>query len=52
MINFCKVLLATILHIDVIPSGRLFMKIKNKRGPNTDPCGTPDVFSLIRRLTI
>ena len=31
---------AKILHIDIIPSGRSFMWIKNKRGPNTDPCGT------------
>ena len=30
-----------------IPSGRSFMKIQTKRGPNTDPCGTPNFSHLI-----
>ena len=34
------------LRIGVILSGRSFMKIKNKRGPNTDPCGTPEFILL------
>ena len=34
------------LHNDVIPSGRSFMKIKNKRGPKTDPCVTPEFIFL------
>ena len=29
-----------ILHIDIIPSGR------NKRGPNRDPCGMPELNFL------
>ena len=37
---------AKILHIDAIPSRRSFMKIKNKRGPNTDPFGTPEFIFL------
>ena len=37
---------AKILHIDVIPSGRSFMQIKNKRGPNADSCETPEFISL------
>ena len=37
---------AKILHSDVIPSGRSFMKTKNKRGPNTGPCGTPEFIFL------
>ena len=28
----------------VIPSGKSFTYIKNKSGPNTDPCGTPEFF--------
>ena len=35
------------LHIDVTPSGRPFMKIKNKRGPSTDHCGT-SVFIFLQ----
>ena len=31
---------------DVIPSGRSFMKINNKRDPYTDPCGTPKFIFL------
>ena len=38
---------AKTLHIDVTPSGRPFMKIKNKRGPSTDPCGT-SVFIFLQ----
>ena len=30
------------LHNHAIPSGRSFIKIKNKRGPNIDPSGTPE----------
>ena len=41
-----EVSLAKISHIDVIPSGRSFMQIKNKRGPNTDTYGTPEFISL------
>ena len=33
---------AKILHIDIIPSANSFIYIKDKRGPNTDPCGTPE----------
>ena len=32
---------ANILHIDFEPTGRSFMKIKNNKGPKTEPCGTP-----------
>ena len=41
-----EVSLAKISYIDVIPSGRSFMQIKNKRSPNTDTCGTPELISL------
>ena len=27
---------------DLILSGRSLMKIRNRTGPKTDPCGTPD----------
>ena len=37
---------ATILHIDIIPSGKSFIYIKNKRGPYTDPRGTPEFAFL------
>ena len=37
---------AMILHIDIIPSGNSFIYIKNKRGPNTDPWGTPEFIYL------
>ena len=38
---------AKILHIDIIPSGKSFIYIKDKRGPNTDPWGTP-VFIFLQ----
>ena len=38
---------AKILHIDIIPSGESFIYIKNKRGPNTDPCGTLEFIFLL-----
>ena len=38
---------AKTLHIDVTPSGGPFMKIKNKRGPSTDHCGT-SVFIFLQ----
>ena len=37
---------ANILHDEFIPSGRSLMYIKNKIGPSTDPCGTPDIIFL------
>ena len=37
---------AKTLHI-VIPSGGPFMKIKNKRGSNTDPCDTREFIFLL-----
>ena len=37
---------ARILHIDVTPSRRSFIKIKNRRGPNTDPCEIPKFIFL------
>ena len=33
---------AKILQIDVIPSGKSFIQVRNKRGPNRDRCGTPE----------
>ena len=33
---------ANILHMEVITSGKSFIYIRNKSGPNTDPCGTPE----------
>ena len=33
----CEVSSAKILHTDIILSGKSFIYIKNKRGPNTDP---------------
>ena len=41
-----EVLSANILHIDIIPSGKSFIYIKDNRGPNTDPWGTPDFIFL------
>ena len=41
-----EVLSAKILHIDTILFGKLFIYIKNKRGPNTDPWGTPEFLFL------
>ena len=35
---------AKILHMEVIPSGKLFIYIKNKSGPNTDLCITPELL--------
>ena len=35
---------ANILHNEFIPSGRSFMYSKNKSGPSTNPCGTPDII--------
>ena len=32
--------------MEVIPSGKSFIYIKNKSGPNTDPCGTPEFIFL------
>ena len=40
------------LHMEVIPEVKSFLYIKNKIGPNTDPCDTPGFFSPIRSLTI
>ena len=37
---------AKILRIGVIPSGRSFIKIKKKIGPDTDPSGTPEFIFL------
>ena len=37
---------AEILHIEVILLGKSFIYIKNKSGPNTDPCGTPEFYFL------
>ena len=37
---------AKILHKEAIPSGESFIYIKNKSGPNTDPCGTPEFIFL------
>ena len=35
---------------DLIVSGRSLMKIRNRTGPKTDPCGTPDrMLSLMQR---
>ena len=33
---------AKILHIEINPSGRSFVQIKNNGGPNTDPCRSPE----------
>ena len=48
LINFEKKELssAKILHIDIIPSGKSFMYIKNKSGPNIDTCDTPEFIFL------
>ena len=37
-----EVLLAKISHIDIKPSGKPFIYIKNKSGSKIDPCGTPE----------
>ena len=37
---------AKILHIEVNPSGRSFMEIKNNSGPSTNPCGSPEFIFL------
>ena len=42
-----EVLSAKILHIDIILSGKSFIYIKKKRGPNTDPWGTPEFIFLL-----
>ena len=39
-------LLAKILNIDVILSGRSFIQIRNKRGTNADSCGMPVLIFL------
>ena len=41
---------AKILHIEVNPSGRSFMWIKNNSGPNTDPSETPVLFFPLQRF--
>ena len=37
---------AKILHMEVILSGKSFIYIKNKSGPHSDPCGTPEFIFL------
>ena len=37
-----------ILHFDTIHSSRPFTSIRNKRCPNTDPCGTPELVFPIQ----
>ena len=37
---------AKILHMEVILSVKSFIHIKNKSGPNTDPCGTQEFIFL------
>ena len=32
--------------MEVIPSGKSFTYIKNKGGPNNDPCGAPEFIFL------
>ena len=32
------------------PSDKSFIQIKNKRGPNTDPCGTPEVIPFHKEI--
>ena len=39
------VLSAKILQVDWMLSGKLLMYIRNKRGPRTEPCGTPDFIN-------
>ena len=41
-----EVLSAKTLHIEVNPSGRAFISIKNNSGPSTDPCGTTEFTFL------
>ena len=36
---------AKILHVELRPSLKSFIYIKNKRGPRTEPCGTPDFIA-------
>ena len=45
---FVQTVIISIESIDLVPAekgndGRLFTYTENSRGPNTDPCGTPDV---------
>ena len=37
---------ATILHMEVIPSGMSFIYTKNKNGPTTEPWGPPEFIFL------
>ena len=37
---------AKILRMEVIPSGKSFIYIKNKSRPNTDPCSTAEFIFL------
>ena len=32
---------AKTLHVEVNPAGKSLVKIKNRSGPRTEPCGTP-----------
>ena len=36
-----KVSSANSLFVDEIPLAKSFMSVKNNKGPNTEPCGTP-----------
>ena len=47
MVNYIMVSLANSLMLLSIMSGKLFIYKRNRQGPCTEPCGTPDITGQV-----